>query len=85
MHLQVYDFDRTELRDCLELPDWLRVDADDRDLYAAVKRRLAQQPWDDMNDYTDAKTTRICYLLIRDIVTCGSGRVAAALAPGDIQ
>jgi GrpB-like predicted nucleotidyltransferase (UPF0157 family) len=36
--------------------DWLRVNAADRDLYAAAKRELALQRWADMNDYADAKS-----------------------------
>jgi len=43
VHLHVYEPDRPEVRDYIDLRDWLRVDVDDRDLYAAEKRRLAQQ------------------------------------------
>ncbi len=64
VHLHVYEPDRPEVRDYLDLRDWLRVDVDDRELYAAEKRRLAQQQWRDMNDYADAKTG-----VIRDILT----------------
>jgi len=64
VHLHVYEPDRPEVRDYLDLRDWLRVDVDDRELYAAEKRRLAQQRWRDMNDYADAKTG-----VIRDILT----------------
>jgi len=59
----VHQPDRAEVRDYLDLRDWLRVDAADRELYAAAKRRLAQQPWRDMNDYADAKSE-----VIRDIL-----------------
>jgi GrpB-like predicted nucleotidyltransferase (UPF0157 family) len=55
VHLHVYEPDRAEVRDYLDLRDWLRVDAADRELYAMTKRRLAQQSWHDMNDYADAK------------------------------
>ena len=54
-HLHVYKPDRAEVRDYLDLRDWLR-DAEDPALYAAEKRRLAEQQWRDMNDYADAKT-----------------------------
>ncbi len=64
VHLHVYEPDRPEVRDYLDLRDWLRVDVDDRDLYAAEKRWLAQQQWRDMNGYADAKTG-----VIRDILT----------------
>jgi GrpB-like predicted nucleotidyltransferase (UPF0157 family) len=63
-HLHVYEPDRAEVRDYLDLRDWLRVDADDRALYAAEKRRLAEEQWRDMNEYADAKTD-----IIRDILT----------------
>ncbi len=64
-HLHVYEPDRLEVRDYLDLRDWLRVDAADRELYAATKRRLAQQSWRDMNDYADAKSEVICDVLGR--------------------
>ena len=64
-HLHVYEPDRAEVRDYLDLRDWLRVDAEDRALYAAKKRRLAEQQWRDMNDYADAKTDIIRDILIR--------------------
>jgi GrpB-like predicted nucleotidyltransferase (UPF0157 family) len=63
-HLHVYEADRAEVRDYLDLRDWLRVAPEDRALYAAEKRRLAGQQWRDMNDYADAKTD-----VIRDILT----------------
>ncbi len=63
-HLHVYEADRAEVRDYLDLRDWLRVDAEDRVRYAAEKRRLAEHPWRDMNDYADAKTD-----IIREILT----------------
>jgi GrpB-like predicted nucleotidyltransferase (UPF0157 family) len=63
-HLHVYEADRAEVRDYLDLRDWLRVDAEDRARYAAEKRRLAEHPWRDMNDYADAKTD-----IIREILT----------------
>ena len=64
VHLHVYAPGRAEERDYLDLRDWLRVSSDDRIVYATVKRRLAQQQWDDMNDYADAKTD-----VVRDILT----------------
>lgn len=35
--------------------DWLRSHTEDRDRYAAEKRRLASQHWSTMNDYANAK------------------------------
>ncbi len=36
--------------------DWLRRTPADRSRYEAVKRKLAQRSWEDMNDYAAAKT-----------------------------
>lgn len=63
VHLHVYEPDRFEVRDYLDLRDWLRTDTADRELYAATKRRLARQSWRDMNDYADAKSE-----VIRDVL-----------------
>jgi GrpB-like predicted nucleotidyltransferase (UPF0157 family) len=65
VHLHVYEPDRPEVRDYLDLRDWLRIDADDRELYAATKRRLARKQWADMNDYADAKTDVVRDVLVR--------------------
>lgn len=65
VHLHVYEPDRAEVRDYLDLRDWLRVDDEDRGLYAATKRRLAQQQWCDMNAYADAKTDVLLQILAR--------------------
>jgi GrpB-like predicted nucleotidyltransferase (UPF0157 family) len=72
VHLHVYEPDRAEVRDYLDLRDWLRVNATDRELYAMTKRRLAQQSWRDMNDYADAKGG-----VIRDVL----GRARAWRGP----
>jgi len=76
VHVHVYEPDRPEVRDYLDLRDWLRVDAEDRELYAATKRMLARQPWDDMNDYADAKTD-----VISDILARARAWRAGAMAP----
>ncbi len=68
VHLHAYEPDRVEVRDYLDLRDWLRIDAADRELYAATKRRLALQAWRDVNDYADAKSE-----VIRDVL--GRARV----------
>lgn len=64
VHLHVYEHGRAEIRDYLDLRDWLLVDMHDRELYAATKRRLARQRWADMNEYADAKTE-----VVHDILT----------------
>jgi GrpB-like predicted nucleotidyltransferase (UPF0157 family) len=75
-HVHVYEPGRPEVRDHLDLRDWLRVDAQDRELYAATKRTLARQQWDDMNDYADAKTE-----VISDILARARSWRAGAMAP----
>jgi GrpB-like predicted nucleotidyltransferase (UPF0157 family) len=65
VHIHVYEPGRPEVRDYIDLRDWLRVDAQDRDLYAATKRMLARRRWNDMNDYADAKTEVVLDLLAR--------------------
>ena len=65
MHLHVYAPGRAEERDYLDLRDWLRVSTEDRTRYETVKRHLAQQHWDDMNDYADAKTDVVLDILTR--------------------
>jgi GrpB-like predicted nucleotidyltransferase (UPF0157 family) len=65
VHVHVYEPARGEVRDYLDLRDWLRVSADDRRLYAETKRRLARQRWGDMNDYAVAKTDIVLDILGR--------------------
>lgn len=65
VHLHVYEPDHTEVRNYLDLRDWLRVNAADRELYASTKRRLAQQDWSDMNHYADAKSDVVGEILTR--------------------
>ncbi len=77
VHLHVYKPDRAEVRDYLDLRDWLRVDAADRELYATTKRRLAQQSWRDMNDYAEAKSE-----VIRDILGRARGWRAGTRSAG---
>jgi GrpB-like predicted nucleotidyltransferase (UPF0157 family) len=65
VHVHVYEPGRPEVRDYIDLRDWLRVDAGDRELYAATKRVLARRQWEDMNDYADAKTEVVSDILAR--------------------
>jgi GrpB-like predicted nucleotidyltransferase (UPF0157 family) len=76
VHVHVYEPGRPEVRDYIDLRDWLRVDAADRGLYAATKRTLARQQWNDMNDYADAKTE-----VIDDVLTRARAWRAGAMAP----
>ncbi len=63
VHVHVFAQDNNEVQRYLDLRDWLRVDGEDRALYAATKRRLAEQQWSDMNDYAEAKTDVIVQIL----------------------
>lgn len=65
VHIHVFSADNPAICDYLDLRKWLRVDESDRALYAATKRRLAQQRWDDMNYYAEAKTSVILKILSR--------------------
>jgi GrpB-like predicted nucleotidyltransferase (UPF0157 family) len=76
VHVHVYEPGRPEVRNYLDLRDWLRVDAEDRELYATTKRSLARQQWNDMNDYADAKSD-----VIDGVLTRARAWRAGALAP----
>jgi GrpB-like predicted nucleotidyltransferase (UPF0157 family) len=49
--------------------DWLRTHDDDRDLYLAAKRELAQREWKYVQNYADAKSA-----VVRDILTRSEAR-----------
>lgn len=64
-HLHVLPTAATEHVDYLDLRDWLRVSAADRELYESTKRTLATNKWSDMNHYADAKGPVIQEILHR--------------------
>jgi GrpB-like predicted nucleotidyltransferase (UPF0157 family) len=45
--------------------DWLRLDAADREAYAALKRELAEREWAGMNAYAQAKSALIVEITVR--------------------
>lgn len=45
--------------------DWLRANEGDRAAYAALKARLAQRAWNDMNEYADAKGELVSEIMTR--------------------
>lgn len=45
--------------------DWLRAHDEDRDLYLAAKRELAQQEWKYVQNYADAKSAVVTEILER--------------------
>lgn len=65
VHVHLYEPGSPAVGAYLDLRDWLRVDADDRALYARTKRELATRTWTDMNEYADAKTDVITQVLGR--------------------
>lgn len=65
VHLHVYEPAHPQVQDYLDLRDWLRVNAGDRELYARTKRQLAEQQWSDMNHYADAKADVVLEILAR--------------------
>lgn len=81
VHLHVYEPAHDAVRDYLDLRDWLTVDRAGRELYAATKRRLAQQSWRDMNDYADAKSEVIQDMLDRARVWRASAKNSELARP----
>jgi GrpB-like predicted nucleotidyltransferase (UPF0157 family) len=65
VNLHVFSADCTEIARMLAFRDWLRIDAGDRELYARSKRLLAQQNWEYIQNYADAKTAVIEQILSR--------------------
>jgi GrpB-like predicted nucleotidyltransferase (UPF0157 family) len=65
VHIHVFEPESQEIKDYRDLRDWLRINEADRDLYAATKKKLAQQRWSDMNYYADAKSSVVQQILGR--------------------
>jgi GrpB-like predicted nucleotidyltransferase (UPF0157 family) len=65
VNLHVFSAGCTEVEQMLLFRDWLRANADDRDLYAAAKRELAARDWKYMQQYADAKTTVVHEIVAR--------------------
>jgi GrpB-like predicted nucleotidyltransferase (UPF0157 family) len=65
VHVHIYGKGDPAIEMYLLLRDHLRVDADDRALYAETKRALIEQGFDDMNAYSDAKTEVIGAIMVR--------------------
>jgi GrpB-like predicted nucleotidyltransferase (UPF0157 family) len=55
VNLHVFSMASSEVDRMLTFRDWLRVDAADRDRYAAHKRELAARDWKYVQQYADAK------------------------------
>jgi GrpB-like predicted nucleotidyltransferase (UPF0157 family) len=63
VNLHAFSADCDEIGRMLAFRDWMRTHPEDRELYEREKRRLAEQTWNTVQDYADAKTE-----VVRDIV-----------------
>ena len=65
VHVHVFSPNSREGERLLLLPDHLRRDVEDRELYAGTKRELASRDWPSMQHYADAKTGIVEAILAR--------------------
>jgi GrpB-like predicted nucleotidyltransferase (UPF0157 family) len=65
VNLHVFSAGCPEIERHLLFRDWLRANADDRDLYARTKRELARRNWQYTQEYADAKTAVIAEIIAR--------------------
>lgn len=65
VHIHVFTVGSSEIERHLEFRDRLRANDEDRALYAATKRRLAEQDWPTMQHYADAKSLVIALISAR--------------------
>ena len=69
VNLHTFSADCEEIGRMLAFRDWMRTHPEERERYEREKRRLAEQSWNTVQDYADAKTE-----VVREIV----GRALAA-------
>lgn len=65
VNLHVFTVGCPEIARMLLFRDWLRSNADDRELYERTKRELAQRQWKYTQNYADAKTEIVEEILAR--------------------
>ena len=65
VNLHVFPRGCAQVRRHLVFRDWLRADADDRELYAETKRKLAAREWERVQDYAAAKGEVVLEILER--------------------
>ena len=73
-NIHVFTVGSEEAQRMLLFRDWLRVHPEDRDLYAAAKRRLAARVWRHVQHYADAKTAVVQQIMQRALASAGSDR-----------
>ena len=65
LNLHVFSEGCEEIERMLRFRDWLRHNADDRQLYEQTKRELAKQTWKYMQNYADAKSAVVAEIMGR--------------------
>jgi GrpB-like predicted nucleotidyltransferase (UPF0157 family) len=65
INLHVFSHGCPEIERMLLFRDWLRSNAEARELYAAKKRELAQRTWKYTQNYADAKTSVVEEIIAR--------------------
>jgi GrpB-like predicted nucleotidyltransferase (UPF0157 family) len=64
-HVHVFTVGDPEIRRMVEFRERLRKNVDDRERYAATKRRLAARRWRHIQHYADVKASVIEHILSR--------------------
>jgi GrpB-like predicted nucleotidyltransferase (UPF0157 family)/GNAT superfamily N-acetyltransferase len=67
VNLHVFSVGCGEVDRMLAFRDWLRSNRADRELYARVKRSLADREWSNVQDYADAKTDVVSEIMSRAV------------------
>ncbi|MBO0887596.1 GrpB family protein [Candidatus Bathyarchaeota archaeon] len=65
INLHVFSTGSSEVERTILLRDWLRENREDRELYAAEKKKLAEQKWHYVQHYAEAKSRVIEAILSR--------------------
>jgi GrpB-like predicted nucleotidyltransferase (UPF0157 family) len=71
VNLHVFPAGCEEPERMLAFRDWLRADAADRELYAAAKRELAARDWTYVQQYADAKTEVVRWIMAHAMAARG--------------
>ena len=67
INFHVFSEGTSEVERILRFRDWLRTNEADREKYAQVKRELARQVWDNVQNYADAKTAVVSEVMGRAV------------------
>jgi GrpB-like predicted nucleotidyltransferase (UPF0157 family) len=65
INLHVFSQGDDEIERMLVFRDWLRGNSNDRDFYLVTKRELAQQSWEYVQNYADAKSKVVESIIAR--------------------